>query len=173
MATRIIRKRDDPALREKCRPVKEIDGRVINILEDMAETMYQSQGVGLAANQVGIPKQLMVIDTGETGLLELINPRLLQARGEEVDVEGCLSFPGMQGEVKRARGVTVEALDREGKTIRVEGEGLLARVLQHEMDHLSGILLVDRAEDFYPLEEKDKKKDKKREKRWLTLKESP
>ncbi|MDO9574628.1 MAG: peptide deformylase, partial [Candidatus Contubernalis sp.] len=110
MAIRIIRKKEDPDLRKKCSEVKEITPQIIAILEDMAETMYHNDGVGLAANQVGIPKQLVVIDLmDDIGLIELINPKITLLEGKEVEPEGCLSFPGLVGEVVRAKKVTVEA----------------------------------------------------------------
>ncbi|UNC92786.1 peptide deformylase [Candidatus Contubernalis alkaliaceticus] len=149
MAIRIIRKKDDPDLRKKCSEVKEITPQIIAILEDMAETMYYNDGVGLAANQVGIPKQLVVIDLmDDEGLIELVNPKIIQVEGKEVEAEGCLSFPGIVGEVVRAKKVTVEALNREGKKIKVTGSGLFARALQHELDHLEGKLFVDKVIRF-------------------------
>lgn len=148
MAVRNIRKGDDPVLREKSSKVKKINKQIINLLDDMAETMYHFEGVGLAAVQVGIPKQLVVIDIQDGKLLELINPQTIKAEGQEVEPEGCLSIPGIVGVVPRASRVTVEALDREGKKLVLEGEGLLARVLQHEIDHLKGVLFLDRAVRF-------------------------
>ncbi len=149
MAIRIIRKKEDPDLRKKCSEVKEITPQIIAILEDMAETMYHNDGVGLAANQVGIPKQLVVIDLmDDIGLIELINPKITLLEGKEVEPEGCLSFPGLVGEVVRAKKVTVEALNREGKKIKVTGSGLFARALQHELDHLEGKLFVDKVIRF-------------------------
>lgn len=148
MAIRIIRKKEDPALRQRCSEVKEITPQIITILEDMAETMYHNDGVGLAANQVGIPKQLVVIDILDQGLLELINPKIVEAEGKEAEAEGCLSFPGIVGEVVRANKVTVEALNREGKKIRVQGSGLFARALQHEIDHLEGKVFIDKVVRF-------------------------
>ncbi len=148
MAVRIIRKKDDPVLRQRCSLVKEITPKIIDILEDMAETMYHNDGVGLAANQVGVPKQLVVIDLMDQGLIELINPKMVQAEGQEVEAEGCLSFPGIVGEVERAKKVTVEALNREGKKIKITGSGLFARALQHELDHLEGKVFIDKVTRF-------------------------
>lgn len=153
MAIRMIRKGTDEALREKASQVKEITPKIIEILEDMAETMYSEEGIGLAANQIGIPKSLVVVDLQEGELLELINPEIVQAEGKEVEVEGCLSFPGILGEVPRATRVVVEAINREGEKVKFEAQGLLARVLQHEIDHLEGKLLVDRAVRFLEKEE--------------------
>lgn len=148
MAIRMIRKGKDDILKEKASQVKEITANIINILEDMAETMYSEEGIGLAANQIGIPKRLIVIDIQDGNLLELINPEIIHQEGKEVEIEGCLSFPGILGEVPRATRVVVEALNREGEKIKLEAHGLLARVLQHEIDHLEGKLLVDRAVRF-------------------------
>lgn len=148
MAIRMIRKGNDEILKEKASQVKEITPNIINILEDMAETMYSKEGIGLAANQIGVPKRLVVIDIQDGNLLELINPEIIDQEGKEVEIEGCLSFPGILGEVPRATRVVVEALNREGEKIKLEANGLLARVLQHEIDHLEGNLLVDRAVRF-------------------------
>ncbi|MHB9094340.1 MAG: peptide deformylase [Eubacteriales bacterium] len=137
----------DPVLREKARPVPKITPNVIKLLENMAETMYDAEGVGLAAPQVGVSKRVVVIDAGE-GLIELINPEIILKEGLDTDAEGCLSVPGVRGEVQRAARVVVKALNREGKEVRHEGEGLLARAFQHELDHLDGILFVDKAENI-------------------------
>lgn len=148
MAVRYIRKDNDPALRQKAREIKEITPAILRLLDDMVETMDAAQGLGLAAPQVGIPKRMVVVRMGKNDLLELINPALISREGEEVDVEGCLSFPGMYGEVPRSLEVVVEGLNREGKTVRVKGTGLLARALQHEIDHLEGVLFVDKVLQF-------------------------
>ncbi|NLK51737.1 MAG: peptide deformylase [Syntrophomonadaceae bacterium] len=136
----------DPLLREKAKPVKKITPNIIKLLKNMADTMYDTRiGVGLAAPQIGISKRVVVIDVGE-GIIELINPEIITGEGSEVDTEGCLSVPGVSGKVKRWRKVKVQALDRHSKRFELEAEGLLARALQHEIDHLEGILFVDRAE---------------------------
>ena len=145
MALRKLVAGDSAVLRAQAHPVRTIDRVILNLLDDMAETMYHAKGVGLAAPQIGISKQLVVIDIGDGRLLELINPVLLEARGEVLDLEGCLSLPGISGDVPRAEWVAVQALDRQGREFRLEGEGLLARALQHELDHLQGILFIDRA----------------------------
>jgi len=137
----------DPVLREKARRVPNITPNVLKLLDNMAETMYDAQGVGLAAPQVGVSKRIVVIDTGD-GLLELINPEIIHREGTEVDFEACLSIPGIRGEVTRAAKVTVKAIDRAGKVLTLEGEGLLARAFQHEIDHLAGILFVDKAQNL-------------------------
>ena len=143
MAIRNLRFLGDDLLRKKSRKVDKIDDRIQVLLDDMLETMYENNGVGLAAPQVGILKRVVVIDIGE-GSLFLINPEIIEEEGFYVDQEGCLSVPGRQGEVKRPYRVKVKAQDRKGNEIIVEGEELLARALCHEIDHLNGILFVDK-----------------------------
>ena len=147
MAIRQLRTKGDDVLRKKCKPVKKIDKRLQELIDDMMETMYDANGVGLAAPQVGILKRVVVIDIGE-GPMVLINPEIISQSGEQVEVEGCLSIPGIWGEVKRPAQIIVEALDREGKSQKIEGAGMLARVLSHETDHLDGILFEDKAVRF-------------------------
>lgn len=144
MAIRTIRKLNDEVLRKKSRKVEKIDARIVTLLDDMAETMYGAEGVGLAAPQVGILRRIIVVDVGE-GLLKLINPEIISFCGEQVDVEGCLSIPNVHGEVKRPESVIVRALNEKGEKIEVSGSGLLARALCHEIDHLNGILFTDKA----------------------------
>ena len=146
MAIRTIRFGNDEILRKKSKEVKEIDSKILNLLDDMAETMYNSQGVGLAAPQVGVLKRVVVIDVGD-GLIELINPVVVETKGEVVFNEACLSFPGKTGKVIRPEYTKVEALDRNGEKIVVEGEELLAVALCHETDHLDGVLYVDKIID--------------------------
>lgn len=153
MGIRLIRRENDPILREKCFAVKKITPEVLCLIDDMVETMYNAEGIGLAAPQVGISKSLVVIGANEEGHLELINPKIVSAFGEDIAVEGCLSFPGLYGEVSRFSQVTVHALKRDGEDISINAEGLLARVLQHEIDHLNGVLFVDRATYFVQPEE--------------------
>ena len=143
MAIRNIRLEGDPILRKKSRRVERIDDRIITLLDDMAETMKHAQGVGLAAPQVGVLRALITVDA-EDGLIELINPQLLEAKGKEVKVEGCLSIPDKSGEVERPAWVKVKGLNREGEEVEIAAEGLTARALCHEMDHLEGILFIDR-----------------------------
>ncbi len=143
MAIRTIRVEDDEILRKKSREVKEINEKVITLLDDMAETMYDAEGVGLAAPQVGVLKKVVVIDIGE-GLIELINPVVIETEGAKIFDEACLSFPGKMGKVVRPEYVKVEALNRNGEKIIIEGDGLLAVALCHETDHLDGILYVDK-----------------------------
>ena len=143
MALRQIVKIGEPVLRKKSKVVKEINDRIIELLDDMADTMYEADGVGLAAPQVGILKRVVVIDIGD-GLIELINPEIIETEGEYLDNEGCLSVPGESGDVLRPYRVKVRALNRFGETIEIEGEELLARAFCHEIDHLDGILYVDK-----------------------------
>ena len=149
MALRNIRKLGDDILRKKCRPVEEIDDRILTLLDDMADTMYDANGVGLAAPQVGILKRVVVIDIGE-GLVELINPVILETSGSQTDDEGCLSVPGKYAPVERPNYVKAKAMDRDGNEFIIEGEELMARALCHEIDHLDGILYIDKA---LPVEE--------------------
>jgi len=157
LAIRKILNGNHAILRSHARPVLKIDDVIISLLDDMAETMYEKKGVGLAAPQIGIAKRLIVVDPGENRLIKLINPRCLEWEGEAVDVEGCLSIPGIYGEVPRATRVLVEALDTSGKQLRLEAEGFLARILQHEIDHLDGILFLDRAIRLVDPEEERRK----------------
>lgn len=145
MALRKILNGTHAALRSKAAPVKKINEAVRALLDDMAETMYENKGVGLAAPQIGIGRQLIVVDPGEDRLMKLVNPRLVEMEGEGNAVEGCLSVPGVYGEVPRALRVLVEALDPAGRPLRIEATDFLARILQHEIDHLQGILFIDRA----------------------------
>lgn len=149
MAVRIIRRTGDPVLRETAKEVRNITPGIKSLLEDMAETMYSVQGVGLAAPQVGIGKRLIVVDVrDEHGLLKMINPVITGREGRETDVEGCLSFPGIYGEVERNCRITLRALDEDGNEREICASGLLARALQHEVDHLDGVLFVDRVVRF-------------------------
>lgn len=157
MAIRRILDSSHAVLRGQARPVKAVNETIMLLLDDMAETMYDAPGVGLAAPQIGILKQLMVADPGDNRLVQLVNPRIVAAEGEIIDVEGCLSLPGVFGEVPRAERVTVTALDRRGREIHLKAEGLLARILQHEIDHLNGILLIDRAIRLVDQEELDRR----------------
>ena len=133
----------DEALRKTCKPMPKFDLRLWLLLRDMADTMYKADGVGLAAPQVGILRRVVVIDVGD-GLLELVNPEILSTEGEQAGAEGCLSLPGRRGYVVRPNKVTVRAQDRNGKPFTVTGEGLLARALCHEIDHLDGVLYIDK-----------------------------
>lgn len=140
---RKIVKLGDETLRKISKPMQKFDLRLWLLLRDMADTMYKAEGVGLAAPQVGILRRVVVIDVGD-GLIELVNPEIIFAEGEQGGPEGCLSVPGRQGFVVRPSKVTVRAQDRKGKPIEVTGEGLKARALCHEIDHLDGIVYVDK-----------------------------
>jgi len=133
----------DTILRKKSKIVKMVDEKILELLEDMAETMYKEDGVGLAAPQIGILKRLVVIDVGE-GLIKLINPVIIEASGEQQGIEGCLSVPGVSGEVIRPQKVRIGAQNEKGEYIELEGEDLLARAFCHELDHLEGILFIDK-----------------------------
>lgn len=149
MALRSIRINEDPILRKNSRKVEVFDQRLQTLIDDMFETMYDTQGVGLAGVQVGILKQVIVIDTGEEGeKLVLINPEIIAQSGEQTGGEGCLSLPGRSGIVTRPETVTVRALDRNGNEYEKTGHGLLARAFCHEIDHLYGRLYADIAESM-------------------------
>lgn len=152
MALRNIITDPDSRLRKISRPVKEITPHIITLLDDMAETMKQAEGVGLAAPQVGVLRRVVVIDVGE-GLIELINPEIISQSGEQKGPEACLSVEDRRGLVARPSKVSVKALDREGNERIIEGEGLLARCLCHEIDHLDGILYIDKMEREMALDE--------------------
>ncbi len=152
MAIRKILKIGDETLRKHARPVAEVDRRTRQLLDDMAETMYAADGAGLAAPQVGILRRVVVIDVGE-GLIELVNPEIVASEGEQHQAEGCLSVPGKQGVVARPAKVTVRALNRRGKPVEIVGEGFLATALCHEIDHLDGVLYVDKLIEELPEED--------------------
>lgn len=158
MAELEIRLDGDPILRKTAVPIKRISKNIRQLIKDMSETMYKADGVGLAAPQVGVSKRLFLVDTGE-GLLVLINPQITNREGEIMLVEGCLSVPDMAGKVVRAAKVTVEALDENGRKIWVTGEGLLARALQHELDHLDGRLYTDIADEIFEIEEETEEQE--------------
>lgn len=144
---------DEEFLRKKCKPVEKFDEKLWMLLDDMAETMYKTNGVGLAAIQVGVLRRVVVIDIeDENGLIELINPEIVKTSGEQDGQEGCLSFPGQYGDVKRPNKVTVKALDRFGKPFKLTGEALLARAFCHETDHLDGKVFVDLARGLHTVE---------------------
>ncbi len=148
MAKLKIVKVGDDVLRKKCRPVEEITPKIIRLLDDMAETMRDAQGVGLAAPQVGILRRIVVIEVEEGSLIELINPKIMAYAGEQDGTEGCLSVPGKWGMVKRPMHVTVRATNRFGEEFELTGSELLARAICHELDHLDGRLYIDIARDI-------------------------
>ncbi len=143
MAIRKIVTKEDPIMRKTSRKVEKFNERLWTLLDDMKETMYQAEGVGLAAVQVGILKRVVVIDVGD-GFLELINPEIIETSGEVADVEGCLSVPGESGTVIRPEYVKIKAQNRDGVWRRYEGTGLKARCFCHEIDHLDGIMYIDK-----------------------------
>ena len=149
MALRNLVLEGDPLLRKKSRPVDEITPRIIKLLDDMADTMYfENRGIGIAAPQVGVLRRVFVVDVGdEHGKIEFINPEILETAGSQTDNEGCLSVPGKTCPVERAEYVKAKALDRDGNEFVIEGEGLLARCILHEYDHLEGILFIDKSAD--------------------------
>ena len=148
MAKLKIVKVGDDVLRKKCRPVEEITPKILRLLDDMAETMRDAQGVGLAAPQVGILRRIVVIEVEEGSLIELINPKIIAYAGEQDGTEGCLSVPGKWGMVKRPMHVTVRATNRFGEEFELTGSELLARAICHELDHLDGRLYIDIARDI-------------------------
>lgn len=143
MAIRKIFTDDAECLYKVCRPVEHFNKRLYDLLDDMAETMYNAEGVGLAAPQVGILRRVVVMDCGD-GLIEAINPVIISASGEQGDLEGCLSFPGKSGYVVRPNHVVMRAYDRDGSLIEYEAEGLLARCIMHECDHLDGHVYLEK-----------------------------
>lgn len=145
MATRTIKIEGESVLRKRSRAVEVIDSRIEQLLDDMKETMEQADGVGLAAPQIGVLKRVVTIDVGE-GLIEMINPNILEYSGEQFGDEGCLSVPGKFGKVRRPNWVRVEFQNRQGEKVKLEGAGLFARAVFHEVDHLEGILFVDKVE---------------------------
>ncbi len=152
MALRKILTDKDPALHKVCRPVEKFDGRLHRLLNDMADTLAEANGVGLAAPQVGILRRVVVVDTGEE-ILELVNPTLLETSGQQEGAEGCLSVPGKYGLVKRPNYAKVRAQDRYGEWFEAEGEELIARCFCHELDHLDGIVYTEVMERFLTEEE--------------------
>ncbi len=143
MAIRKIVKLGDDTLRKACKQQEKFDPRLWILLKDMADTMYKAEGVGLAAPQVGILRRVVVIDVGD-GLVELVNPVITSASGAQCGREGCLSLPGRQGIVTRPDKVTVQAQDRKGRPFEMEAEGFFARAVCHELDHLDGVLYIDK-----------------------------
>lgn len=151
MAIRQIRKFPDDILHKKCRSVETIDKRTLKLIKDMTETMYQLPNCGgLAANQVGVLKRVVVIDVGE-GLYQLVNPKIIEAEGERIVVEGCMSSPDVWGKVKRPERVVVEYTTPEGEVLQKEADGLLAKCFCHELDHLDGIFFTDKVIEYVDL----------------------
>lgn len=154
MALRNLRYEGDEILRKKSREISVVDDKIRTLLDDMLETMYENEGVGLAAPQVGILKRAVVIDVEDGNVYKMVNPKIISQSGEQVGQEGCLSVPETKGIVKRPMNVTVEYLDENGKQRTLKAEGALARCICHETDHLDGILFIDKVDKI------DKVKDK-------------
>ncbi|HLD94512.1 MAG TPA: peptide deformylase [Anaerolineales bacterium] len=166
MSIRAIVKHPDELLRRKAQPVKEVDAEVKQLLADMVETMRAAPGVGLAGPQVNVPLRVIVVEYGEEPdpedngnpppkqLFTLVNPEITRSSPEkETATEGCLSIPGLVGDVERSTSITVKALNRRGQPVKIKASGWLARIFQHEVDHLNGVLFIDRAEKIHTLEE--------------------
>lgn len=151
MAIRKIRTDEDPILRKKSREVSEINNRIKYLIEDMFETMDVADGVGLAAPQVGILKKVITVDDREGSRFYMINPEIVEEDGSQFGFEGCLSLPGKQGSVKRFNHVKVKYKDLDGNNLEIEADEFLARILQHEIDHLDGILYSDKASQMYEI----------------------
>lgn len=149
MAIRTIVKHPDPILREKAMVVTKFNSNLHKLLDDMADTMYDADGVGLAAPQVGISKRVIVMDCGD-GLIEIVNPEIVDFKGEQFDYpEGCLSIPGLRGDVRRHQWIKLRGQDRLGNEIELTADELLSRCAQHEIDHLNGVLFIDVADKVY------------------------
>lgn len=149
-----IRKEGSEVLRKKARAVTAVDNSIRRLIDDMFETMYHADGVGLAAPQIGRSLRIVVVDVGD-GPRALVNPKVTSASGSVTDLEGCLSIPGVSGRVPRAERITVEGLDADGRQVLFQADGLLARAVQHEVDHLDGILFVDRATEIVRASDED------------------
>ncbi len=161
MALRVIRTDEDPLLRKISKPVKNINERITSLLDDMVETMYKANGIGLAAPQVGILRRVITVDVGE-GVYKMINPEILEEKGSEVDIEGCLSVPNFNGTVERPSEIKVKYLDEKGEEHTIEAKGLFARCICHEVDHLNGILFSDKYIDEVNLDELLKEQENKK-----------
>jgi peptide deformylase len=151
MALRKIYSFEDKVLREKAKKVSRIDPSIVKLIDDMVETMLDAPGIGLAANQVGVALRVIVVRGDEGQIYGLVNPELVKSGGSQVGYEGCLSYPGWLGEVERAETVVVKGKNRHGKDVRIKSEGLTARAFQHEIDHLNGVLFIDRLTDLKTL----------------------
>jgi peptide deformylase len=150
MSIRLIVKHPDTVLRERALEVTKFNANLHKLLDDLADTMYDADGVGLAAPQVGILKRVIVIDVGdEHELIELVNPEIISMEGEQLGPEGCLSIPGLQGDVRRSNRVVIRGQDRNGNPVQYESTEFLSRAFQHEIDHLNGRLFIDMAESVY------------------------
>ena len=148
MAVLRIRVAPDPVLRQRAKRVRSIDDSIHRLISDMIETMHDAPGVGLAAPQVGIPLRVIVLGLPEQAEIALINPEIVRRRGERVVNEGCLSVPGYMGQIKRSEAITIKGRDPNGKEIRIKADELLAQALEHEIDHINGVLYIDRLESI-------------------------
>jgi peptide deformylase len=144
MAVRKIYDFEHPTLRQKAKKVPKVDGSIVKLIDDLAETMLAAPGAGLAANQVGVPLRVFVVRGDENQVIGLVNPELVRGDGVQVGYEGCLSYPGWVGEVARYEDVVIKGRNRHGKEVRIKATGFTARAYQHELDHLDGILFIDR-----------------------------
>lgn len=152
MTTLDIKIAGDPVLRAKAEKVTKFDKKLIHLIKDMTKTMYMANGCGLAAPQIGLSKRIVVIDAGD-GVVEMINPEIIKKEGSVVGLEGCLSVPQFEGDVERAEFVTVKYQDRKGNVIVEEADALFAIAIQHETDHLDGVLFIDKAVTLRPKEQ--------------------
>jgi peptide deformylase len=146
MAVRPILSHPNPLLRQRSKRVRNVDRSIQQLIDDMIDTMHEAQGVGLAAPQIGVSLRVIVIHLPDEEVLALVNPEIVRRSGERVVEEGCLCVPGYRGEIKRSGKVTAKGLDRQGREVRLKGEGLLAQALEHETDHLKGTLYIDHLE---------------------------
>jgi len=155
MAVRKILQYGDKRLNSICDKVEKVDRKILDLIDDMMDTLYEGNGIGLAAPQIGVLKRVILIDLGEEEgePIIVINPKITAQSGNEKDYEGCLSYLGYEGEVFRPTNVTVEGINSKGKPVTYKAEGLLARAFCHEIDHLDGIMYIDRAEEMYELVE--------------------
>ena len=151
MAVLDIMKAGHPVLKQVAEPVEFVNKKMRTLIEDMAETMYKTDGVGLAAPQIGVSQRIIVLDDGN-GLLELMNPEITHKEGSQIGLEGCLSVPGYYGDVERFDKITVKAIDKHNKKVTIKAEGFLARILQHEIDHLDGHLFIEKADNLQRIE---------------------
>ena len=153
MTVRKILQYGDERLNTICAKVEKVNKKILNLVDDMMDTLYEGNGIGLAAPQIGILKRVVLIDLGEeeANPIIIINPRIIAQSGREKDYEGCLSYSGYEGEVYRPTDVTVVGIDTKGKTVKYEASGLLARAFCHEIDHLDGVLYMSRAEEIHEL----------------------
>ncbi len=156
MAILKIRTNPDPVLRKKAKKISSFDGSVQRLIDNMIETLDDAEGVGLAANQVGVPLRVVIIHIPGDDVMVLVNPEIIEKTGERVVMEGCLSIPGYQGEVRRAETVRIKARDRNGKLFRKKGTELLAQAFEHEIDHLDGVLYIDYLQGDNELEKAEK-----------------